>query len=38
MRNSFAFAALAVVSFAAMPMVASAQTFEKKNYNYSDMD
>ena len=36
MRNSFAFAALAVVSFAAMPMVASAQTFEKKNYNYSE--
>ena len=36
MRNSFAFAALAVVSVAAMPMVASAQTFEKKNYNYSE--
>ncbi|MGA8000790.1 MAG: hypothetical protein WCA05_04010, partial [Pseudolabrys sp.] len=36
MRNSFAFAALAVVSFAVMPMVASAQTFEKKNYNYSE--
>ncbi len=36
MRNSLAFAALAVVSFAIMPMVASAQTFEKKNYNYSE--
>jgi hypothetical protein len=36
MRNSFAFAALGVVSFAAMPMVASAQTFEQKNYNYSE--
>ena len=36
MRNSPAFAALAVVSFTIMPMVASAQTFEKKNYNYSE--
>jgi hypothetical protein len=36
MRNSFAFAALAVVSFTVMPMVSSAQTFEKKNYNYSE--
>jgi 2-iminobutanoate/2-iminopropanoate deaminase len=36
MRNSFAFAALAVLSFAIMPSVAPAQTFEKKNYNYSD--
>ena len=36
MRNSFAFAALAVVSFAVAPMAASAQTFEKKNYNYSE--
>jgi len=36
MRNSFAFTALAVVSFAVAPMAASAQTFEKKNYNYSE--
>ena len=36
MRNSFVFAALAVFLFAVMPMVASAQTFEKKHYNYSD--
>src|SRR6478735_9466741 len=36
MRNSLAFAALAVVSVAMMPMIASAQTFEKKNYNYSE--
>ena len=36
MRNSFAFAALAVLSFAVMPTLAPAQTFEKKNYNYSE--
>jgi 2-iminobutanoate/2-iminopropanoate deaminase len=36
MRNSLAFAALAVLSFAVMPTVAPAQTFEKKNYNYSE--
>src|SRR5664279_2655989 len=36
MRNSFAAAALVVLSFAVMPTVAPAQTFEKKNYNYSD--
>jgi hypothetical protein len=36
MRNSFALAALAVLSAAAMPTIASAQTFEKKNYNYSE--
>jgi hypothetical protein len=35
MRNSFAFAALVVLSFAVMPTLAPAQTFEKKNYNYS---
>ena len=36
MPNSFAFAGLAVLSFAVMPTVAPAQTFEKKNYNYSE--
>ena len=36
MRNLFAFAALAVLSSAVIPTVALAQTFEKKNYNYSD--
>jgi enamine deaminase RidA (YjgF/YER057c/UK114 family) len=36
MRNSFAFAVLSVLSFAVMPTVAPAQTFEKKNYNYSE--
>jgi hypothetical protein len=36
MRNSFAFAAFMVLSFAVMPTVAPAQTFEKKNFNYSD--
>jgi hypothetical protein len=33
MRNSFAFAAFMVLSFAVMPTVAPAQTFEKKNSN-----
>ena len=36
MRNSFAFAVLVLLSVALMLPVASAQTFEKKNYNYSD--
>jgi len=36
MRNSFAFAALAVLSFAVMSTATTAQTFEKKNFNYSD--
>ena len=36
MRNSFVFAVLSVLSFAVMPTVARAQTFEKKNYNYSE--
>jgi 2-iminobutanoate/2-iminopropanoate deaminase len=36
MRISFALAAFAVLSAAAMPTAASAQTFEKKNYNYSE--
>lgn len=36
MRNSLAFAALTVLSFAVVPTVASTQAFEKKNYNYSD--
>lgn len=36
MRKSIAFAALTVFSFAVMPTVAPAQTFEKKNYNYSE--
>src|SRR5690348_6195677 len=36
MRRSIAFAALTVFSFAIMPTVAPAQTFEKKNYNYSE--
>ena len=36
MRNSLAFAALTVLSLAIMPTVAPAQTFEKKNYNYSE--
>ena len=36
MRNSFAAAALVVLSLAVIPTVAPAQTFEKKNYNYSD--
>src|SRR5438094_6558220 len=36
MRNSFAFAALAILSLAVAPTVAPAQTFEKKHYNYSE--
>ena len=36
MRKSFVYAAVAVLSLAVMPTVVSAQTFEKKNYNYSD--
>ena len=36
MRNSFALAVLAVLSFSVMPTVVPAQTFEKKNFNYSD--
>ena len=36
MRKSFVFAAVGVLSLAVMPAVVSAQTFEKKNYNYSD--
>jgi enamine deaminase RidA (YjgF/YER057c/UK114 family) len=36
MRNSPACAALAILCFAVMPTVGKAQTFEKKNYNYSE--
>ena len=36
MRNSFAFAAVAALSVAVMPTAASAQTFEKQHYNYSE--
>ena len=36
MRKSAAFAAAAVLSFVILPTAASAQTFEKKNYNYSE--
>ena len=36
MRTSIVVAALAVLSFAVLPTVASAQSFEKKNYNYSE--
>jgi 2-iminobutanoate/2-iminopropanoate deaminase len=36
MRNAIAFVAVAVLSFVILPTVAPAQTFEKKNYNYSD--
>ncbi|MBN8966023.1 MAG: RidA family protein [Rhizobiales bacterium] len=36
MRRSIGVAALAVLSFAVLPQVASAQGFEKKNYNYSE--
>src|SRR5476649_2879770 len=36
MWNAFAAAALVVLSFAVMPTIAPAQTFEKKNYNYSE--
>jgi len=36
MRTSIGVAALAVLSFAILPQAASAQGFEKKNYNYSE--
>ena len=36
MRNSFALATFALLSVAIMPTAALAQTFEKKNYNYSE--
>jgi 2-iminobutanoate/2-iminopropanoate deaminase len=36
MRKSFVCAALALLSFAVLSTVAPAQTFEKKNYNYSE--
>ena len=36
MRKSVAFAAAAVLSFVILPTAAPAQTFEKKNYNYSE--
>jgi len=36
MWKSFVFAAVAALSLAVMPTVVTAQTFEKKNYNYSD--
>ena len=36
MRNSITFAILTTLSFVVMPAAAPAQTFEKKNYNYSD--
>jgi enamine deaminase RidA (YjgF/YER057c/UK114 family) len=36
MRKLIAFAALTVLSFAVVPTLASAQMFEKKNYNYSE--
>jgi 2-iminobutanoate/2-iminopropanoate deaminase len=36
MRSSFGFAALVVLSLTVLPTLAPAQTFEKKNYNYSD--
>ncbi len=36
MRNSFAAVAVMLLSFVVLPTVAPAQTFEKKNYNYSD--
>jgi hypothetical protein len=36
MQNSFALAALAALSVAAISTAAPAQTFEKKNYNYSE--
>jgi enamine deaminase RidA (YjgF/YER057c/UK114 family) len=36
MWKSFVFAAVAALSLAVMPTVVPAQTFEKKNYNYSD--
>ncbi len=36
MRNSLSFVGLVVLSFVAVPSLATAQTFEKKNYNYSE--
>src|SRR5215467_9311391 len=36
MRISFAFTSLVVLSSVVMPVIASAETFEKKNYNYSE--
>ena len=36
MRKLIAFTAVAVFSWAVMPTAAPAQTFEKKNYNYSE--
>jgi 2-iminobutanoate/2-iminopropanoate deaminase len=36
MHNSLACAALAILCFDVMPTVGQAQTFEKKNYNYSE--
>jgi len=36
MRTLVAFAVLSILSFAVTPMAAPAQTFEKKNYNYSE--
>jgi enamine deaminase RidA (YjgF/YER057c/UK114 family) len=36
MRKSVAFAVLLILSSAAAPAAAPAQTFEKKNYNYSE--
>jgi 2-iminobutanoate/2-iminopropanoate deaminase len=36
MWKSIGFAALAILPVAAMPTAAPAQTFEKKNYNYSE--
>ena len=36
MRKSFALGAFAALSLALIPMVAPAQTFEKKHYNYSE--
>jgi 2-iminobutanoate/2-iminopropanoate deaminase len=36
MRNSFALAALAILSLYVAPTVAPAQTFEKQHYNYSE--
>jgi hypothetical protein len=36
MRKSFAFVALTVLSICVQPSLSSAQTFEKKNYNYSE--
>ena len=36
MRTLTAFTALTILSFAVIPRTVSAQTFEKKNYNYSE--